>query len=195
MNNDAFITLLTALVTAYFGYKAANYANSNEYKTNLYKRQMYDVFLPMFKMIEATMYQDLPIGEVKSISSSLKNIACSHMELINPYLYKRISEFDDEISKGIFKYSKYSDLCYSIDKEYEHLKRILKFPKRGIFFKYTYKQMPTDKWKEFDTYFNTVINFLLKLALFIAIALIAYGIYGVVQSILGFFKVQLTLKL
>ncbi len=195
MTNELYVTMITAVITAYFTYKATNYANTNEYKNVLYKQKLYDAFLPMFKIIEDTMYQEFPIGQVKSISSNLKRIACSHMELIDPYLYKKISEFDDDISKGIFEYSKYSDLCYSIDKEYEHLKRFLKLPKRGIFFKYSYKQMPKNKWKEFDTYFNTAMNFLFKLSLFIAFSLIAYGIYGIVQSIFAFFNVQLPLKL
>lgn|GEM_PF-2872181 len=187
MTTDSYVALITALLTAYFGYKAAGYTNSVEYKLNLSKQRFYDAFLPMFKIIEDTIYQEVPLEKAQHMSAKLRDIAYNHIEMIDPYLFKRISEFNDELSKGTFKHSTYSDICYSVDKEYEYLKKILKLPKRGLFFKYSYKQMPKDSWKEFDTYFKMFLDFLLKAIILILLGIIIYALYDIIHRILDFF--------
>lgn len=175
------IGIISVLISCYFAKK--NIFTTR--KIDFVKKQLYCVYLPLFKMIEPYLYKDASTEFIQSLIVAFNNIKSNHYELIDPnliYSFKLLTEY---IKFGKNYYDKYEDVCYYIDKNFEKSRKLLSFPTRGLFYKINNKQFSKDFRKTCNEYTNIIISHLLFPAFFLVFA---FAVFESIKFIAEFLK-------
>lgn len=157
--------IFLSVFLVYFGYR---YQAS---KAPL-EKQLYRVYLPMFRILEPKMYESAFIigkSELQKISDQIGEIIDKHYELVHPSIVHWNRMLKNELDTSEFVTEKINDtfiyLCYLIDKEFEKTRKRMFLPTRGIIYRLNNKQYVSRERMYFDVLRLSIYH----LALFILV--------------------------
>lgn len=134
-------------------------------------KRLYKAYLPLFRIIEPTLYQELSTNQIKDLINKMVPIIDEHYELIDPFVVYRIRKIKEDIENGYFKYESFENLCIDIDSDFESIRKSLKLPTRSLLFKLQWGQVKPST-RETTKFFtktiqNTIISAFFVLVLYI----------------------------
>lgn len=134
-------------------------------------KRLYKAYLPLFRIIEPTLYQELSTNQIKDLINKMVPIIDEHYELIDPFVVYRIRKIKEDIENGYFKYESFENLCIDIDSDFESIRKSLKLPTRSLLFKLQWGQVKSST-RETTKFFiktiqNTIISAFFVLVLYI----------------------------
>ncbi|MGN4611804.1 hypothetical protein ACTFOZ_04905 [Bacillus cereus group sp. MYBK71-2] len=104
-------------------------------------KRLYKAYLPLFRIIEPNLYQELNTNQIKDLINKMAPIIDEHYELIDPFVIYRIRKIKEDIENGYFKYESFENLCIDIDSDFESIRKSLKLPTRSLLFKLQWGQV------------------------------------------------------
>lgn len=140
--NDIFINLISTIITILI-------ARSNIFtpkKLDIYEKQLYNVYLPLFAYIEPYLYKDdTPIDVINMLISKFDNIKNNYYELIDSNLLNDFLLLKKSINNSSYSYIHYESFCSTLDSLFERSRKKLSLPTRKIYYKLNNKQYPKFK--------------------------------------------------
>lgn len=106
------------------------------------KDQLYKVYLPMFRVLEPRLYQEIDLQEANTICNALTEIIDRNYEMVDPYLVKAVRRLSNNLSNNSFRLQTYEEICSIVDRRFEILRRKLKLPVRSLLFRVVNRQIP-----------------------------------------------------
>ncbi|MEV2661834.1 hypothetical protein ABNC42_14755 [Paenibacillus larvae] len=141
---DSYLSWFGILISIFLAYYAFRYQFSRSHL----KDQLHRVYLPMFRLLEPHLYQNVA-GKEKEVSEICENfmeIIDKHYELVNPSIIHWTRLIDKELKNKQLDYGRINDLfsylCQLVDKNFEKTRRKLFYPTRNISYKINNRQYP-----------------------------------------------------
>lgn len=147
-------------------------------------KRLYKAYLPLFRIIEPNLYQELSTDQIKDLISKMVPIIDEHYELIDPFVVYRIRKIKEDIEKGYFKYESFENLCIDIDSDFESIRKSLKLPTRSLLFKLQWGQVKSST-RETTKFFTKTIQNTLISAFFV---LVLYIMQTLLLKIISLFS-------
>ena len=139
------IQLISTIIATYGAYKIAKLKLQPEIKIPVYREQLKNVYLPMFKLLEKDFYKKIDKETTLFYINELEKIIDANYELVDPdiiYYVKTLKEYSsletktDEIRHEIF-----NDLSFKISTTFDSLREQLGMPTRSFTYKYRNYQL------------------------------------------------------
>ena len=176
---DNLVAIITCFITGFFGYKVSQFSFKNPQKTKILKKQLYCVYLPLFKKIETNLYKTISPQTALEYINFFNNIKSKYYELIDGELINVFQIFQNTTNENFVSYASYESVCQRLEKVFENTRRKLYLPTRSIAYKLNNKQFP-------KTLQIFIKDFGLRLLRFFMFILIIVLVYFVVISCQNF---------
>lgn len=131
-------------------------------------KRLYKAYLPLFRIIEPNLYQELSTNQIKDLINKMVPIIDEHYELIDPFVVYRIRKIKEDIENGYFKHESFENLCIDIDSDFESIRKSLKLPTRSLLFKLQWGQVKSST-RETTKLFTKTIQQTLISAFFVLV--------------------------
>ena len=178
---DNLIAIATCFISGFFGYKVSQYSLKNPQKTKILEKQLYQVYLPLFKKMENNLYKSISPQDALEYINFFNNIKSRYYELIDGELINVFQTFQKTTNKNYVSYNVYEAVCQKLENLFENTRRKLYLPTRSLAYKLNNRQFPKTRQ-------NAIRSFvlgLLKLLIFILIIAITYLIINLCQNIIS----------
>ncbi len=171
LSTDNIVTIIGYLISAYAGYTVSKSSSKNTLKIESLKIQLYNVYLPLFKEIENNLYKNISIENATALIEIFQKIKDNNYEYVDSYLSSLFVDLEKHIDNDFSRNFSFSSICYTVDKNYEKLKKFFHLPQRSFLYKFGHKQLPKDTVNFIKYLFNVAKK------LFYAFMLIGIPIY------------------
>lgn len=182
------VQLISAFIAAFVTVYIARKNIFSPMKISVAKKQLYFVYLPLFKFIEPNLYKKTDIQVINDFLLMFENIKNNHYELIDSNLINDIDILKNSISSTSYNFDTYDSVCQIIDKNFEKNRRLLHLPRRTLLYRINKRQFPTNIKEFFNVLLNHIIEFMpvLILSLISACVFITVTtVYHSITSLLG----------
>ena len=180
---DNLVAVFTCFVSGFFGYKVSQSSFKNPQKTKILEKQLYYVYLPLFKKMENNLYKSISPQIALEYISFFNTIKSKHYELIDGELINIFQIFQNTTTESFVSYAVYDSVCQELDKLFENTRHKLYLPTRTIAYKLNNRQFP----KTYQNLLKTLCSGLLKFFTFIPILTITYFIVIMCQNFINWF--------
>lgn len=189
ITKDNITNFTTCFISAVVGYSTCLLTINKPLYYKTLEKQLYDVYLPLFKLIEPNLFKEITLETAQEYISSFNNIKSNHYELIDSNLCNLFFIFENACNSNKFDYETYSYICSRLDFLFENTRKKLKLPRRKFSYKINKRQYPQKVIAfGYDIYIK-IINFLLLLMLglffsivFSFVSVLTGGIYKLFVS-------------
>ena len=171
LSSDNIISMITCLITGIIGYVSSTIVSIKPQKTIILNKQLYNVYLPLFKKIESNLYKKISMDTAREYVKMFNYIRNKHYELIDSRLCNLFFDFEKQINNNKLNLRLYSDICYRLDVLFESTKRKLKMPPRTLMYKMYRWQFPRDYNQILDIALEKILKSICILGILIIILL------------------------
>ena len=178
---DNLVAIITCFISGFFGYKVSQVSLKNPQKTKILEKQLYCVYLPLFKKMEINLYKNISPQIALEYIDFFNNIKMKYYELIDGDLINVFQIFQNTTNESSVSYDAYESVCQKLEKLFENTRRKLYLPTRSIAYKLNNKQFPKTRQNSIKAF---SFNFL-KLLMFILITALVYFVVTACQSFLN----------
>lgn len=148
-----------------------------QYSKGPLAKQLYKVYLPMFRSIENIIYkrvEDIGVNEVKKITEEFDEIIDKNYELVKPSIIFWNKTLSECLNVSEYNYKvineSFIELCYQIDLAFEKTRRRMFLPTRNRIYRMNNRQFPSKK----RLYMSVFIIIFPQFFMFLAMILLFY---------------------
>lgn len=178
---DNLVAIITCFISGFFGYKVSQVSFKNPQKTKILEKQLYCVYLPLFKKMEINLYKNISPQTALEYINFFNDIKSKYYELIDGELVNVFQIFQNTTDEKFVSYTVFESVCQRLEKLFENTRRKLYLPTRSIAYKLNNKQFP-------KTLQNSIKDFclsLLKLLIFILSIALVYFVVITCQNLIS----------
>jgi hypothetical protein len=172
------VTIATCIISGFFGYKVSKFSLKSPLKTKTLEKQLYYVYLPLFKKMEKNLYKSISPETALEYIDFFNDLKLKHYELIDGNLINVFQIFQKTTNKNSVSYIAYESVCQKIDKLFDSTRRSLFLPTRSLSYKINNRQFP----KTYQNIFKVICSSLLDISIFTTVIIASYGIISIVQA-------------
>ena len=172
------VTIATCIISGFFGYKVSKFSLKSPLKTKTLEKQLYYVYLPLFKKMEKNLYKSISPETALEYIDFFNDLKLKHYELIDGNLINVFQIFQKTTNKNSVSYIAYESVCQKIDKLFDSTRRSLFLPTRSLSYKINNRQFP----KTYQNIFKVICSSLLDISIFTTGIIASYGIISIVQA-------------
>lgn len=172
------VTIATCIISGFFGYRVSKFSLKSPLKTKTLEKQLYYVYLPLFKKMEKNLYKSISPETALEYIDFFNNLKLKHYELIDGNLINVFQIFQKTTNKNSVSYIAYESVCQKIDKLFDSTRRSLFLPTRSLSYKINNRQFP----KTYQNIFKVICSSLLDISIFTTVIIASYGIISIVQA-------------
>lgn len=172
------VTIATCIISGFFGYKVSKFSLKSHLKTKTLEKQLYYVYLPLFKKMEKNLYKSISPETALEYIDFFNDLKLKHYELIDGNLINVFQIFQKTTNKNSVSYIAYESVCQKIDKLFDSTRRSLFLPTRSLSYKINNRQFP----KTYQNIFKVICSSLLDISIFTTVIIASYGIISIVQA-------------
>ena len=172
------VTIATCIISGFFGYKVSKFSLKSPLKTKTLEKQLYYVYLPLFKKMEKNLYKLISPETALEYIDFFNDLKLKHYELIDGNLINVFQIFQKTTNKNSVSYISYESVCQKIDKLFDSTRRSLFLPTRSLSYKINNRQFP----KTYQNIFKVICSSLLDISIFTTVIIASYGIISIVQA-------------
>lgn len=154
MNLNLWSPIISACIAAFVTIYIARKNIFSPIKLEVAKKQLYCVYLPLFKFLEPNLYKKADIQVINEFLSLFKDIKNNYYELIDSNLMNDIDILNNSISSDSYNLEVYDSICRLVDKHFERKRKLLHLPRRTLLYKINKQQ--------FNISTKDLVNFLLE---------------------------------
>ena len=157
-------------------------------KLDVAKKQLYLVYLPLFKFIEPHLYKKADVHVIYEFSNLFDEIKQKHYELISANLINDMDILKNSITLDSYNYDAFDSVCILIDRQFERQRRLLNLPKRTLIYKINKNQFNLSTKNAFKFLFQIIVDtfpYFIMLAIFFFSAIIIKGVYTLICSLVS----------
>lgn len=178
---DNLVAIITCFISGFFGYKVSQVSLKNPQRTKILEKQLYCVYLPLFKKMEINLYKNISPKIALEYIDFFNNIKMKHYELIDGDLINVFQIFQNTTNENSVSYAAYESVCQRLEKLFENTRRKLSLPTRSLSYKLNNKQFPKTRQNSIKAFSFS----LLKLFVFIPIIALVYFVTTACQSFIN----------
>lgn len=184
------IQLICTIIATYGAYKIAKLKLHPEIKVPVYKEQLKNVYLPMFKLLEKDFYKKIDKETTLFYVDELNKIIDAHYEYVDPdiiYLVKTLKIYLDlETDNAEVRHELFNELSFKVSTTFDSLRKHLGLPTRSFSYKYRNYQLTPAIQETCDIILKILFFFLL---LFCLIGVIYFTINALTEIFTFFQKI------
>ncbi|MBS5854029.1 MAG: hypothetical protein KIC56_02215 [Clostridium sp.] len=178
---DNLVAIITCFISGFFGYKVSQISLKNPQRTKILEKQLYYVYLPLFKKMEINLYKKISPKIALEYINFFNNIKMKYYELIDGELINVFQIFQNTTNENSVSYAAYESVCRKLEKLFENTRRKLYLPTRSFSYKLNNRQFPKTR----QNFIKSFSLSLLKLLIFISIISLVYFVVTVCQSFIN----------
>ena len=178
---DNLVAIITCFISGFFGYKVSQVSLKNPQRTKILEKQLYCVYLPLFKKMEINLYKNISPQIALEYIDFFNNIKMKYYELIDGDLINVFQIFQNTTSENFVSYIAYESVCQRLEKLFENTRHKLYLPTRSIAYKLNNKQFPKTRQNSFKAFVLSLLRFFM----FILIIATIYFVVTVCQSLIN----------
>ena len=161
-----YIPIISVLISSFAAYKITRIKLYPQTTIPVLEKQLYNVYLPLFKLLDKNLFQDRKLEDIAKILPQIKEIIDNHYELVNPQIISCFNDCAKLIHKIEFYEHKnnkltsdrikelrmnFKEIEITVSTEFDKIRSRLGLPTRSFGFKIANNQL-TPLW-------NNVFNF------------------------------------
>ena len=178
---DNLVAIITCFISGFFGYKVSQVSFKNPQRTKILEKQLYCVYLPLFKKMEINLYKNISPQIALEYINFFNNIKVKYYELIDGDLINVFQIFQNTTSENFVSYTAYESVCQRLEKLFENTRHKLHLPTRSISYKLNNKQFPKTRQNSIKAFILSLLRFFMFI---LTIAFICF-IVTVCQSLIN----------
>lgn len=182
------VNILICIISLVGGYFANTLVKSKPTEREILQKRLDFVYTPLFQKFEPYLYQKLTNTTAKELITCFDKIKAKYYLLIDSDTLLEFSTFKDNFSKDRISYKNFCKLCYSIDKNFEKLRKTLGYPTRSFAYKWSNHQYPDSIQLKIER----IIRCFFIFSLLIIVVLFISSIVFLISSSISLFIMKIT---
>lgn len=178
---DNLVSIATCFISGFFGYKVSQISFKNPQKTKILEKQLYCVYLPLFKKVESNLYKSISPQIALEYIDFFNSLKDKYYELIDGELINSFQIFQNNTNSSFVSYEAFESVCQRLEKIFEDTRRKLYLPTRTLTYKINNRQFPKTR----QNFIKFTCSSLLKFIILISISTVVYFIANVIQTFIN----------